>query len=425
MKVKDLFFMLLFLFTSLNLAFPLTASAQTTVGGYPMPSLDDERNTYRAWGWSWTVAKEPKLATDATFSVSNPDVHGNTEGDDLWTYLMMYRRTGLQGYLDRARAWADYFKNRYRTASNGLVKDHDFDYDHLYGWGLVAWYEQTGDAAALAEAENIAAVSETEFSGATPGKVAMGWAMRQRARHLLLATRVAEATKKARWIALRDKFIDLWLRSPDWDPRGMYFSEASTDHALGAGAYAGGARIQSTFQIGVLTEAFAHAYRTTGRTEIRDKMIAMARYVAQYGMDSTYQLTGNTFGIVNGRVWHNYSSGGTATFWDPVYTTSVANTLAYGYKFTGDIALLNRAQVHFNRGTKGVYGSPTIRTAGDKEVHHFVDTVLDSSTENFYLAYNKGELQYTYLLFENGGSPTVQAGPPMAPPQPPTNLTVK
>ena len=36
-----------------------------------------------------------------------------------------------------------------------------------------------------------------------------------------------------------------------------------------------------------------------------------------------------------------------------------------------------------------------------------VDTRFDTSTENFYLYNNKGELQYTYLIFENGGAPTV------------------
>jgi acetyl/propionyl-CoA carboxylase alpha subunit len=34
---------------------------------------------------------------------------------------------------------------------------------------------------------------------------------------------------------------------------------------VGAGTYASGVRVQSAFQIGVLTEALDHVYRTTGR----------------------------------------------------------------------------------------------------------------------------------------------------------------
>ena len=32
-------------------------------------------------------------------------------------------------------------------------------------------------------------------------------------------------------------------------------------------------------------------------------------------------------------------------------------------------------------------------------MHHFVDTIFSSADGYFYLDYNKGELQYTYLLF--------------------------
>jgi hypothetical protein len=89
-----------------------------------------------------------------------------------------------------------------------------------------------------------------------------------------------------------------------------------------------------------------------------------------------------------------------------------------GYKLTGDTALLNRAKVFFNRGTKGEYGTGR-RLAGDNVVHHFIDSTFDSSASNFYLEYNKGELQYTYLIFENGGLPTVDGTPAPAPPPPP------
>jgi len=386
-----------------------------------VPTLEDERRTYRAWGWNWSASAEPKLMGAISYTVSNPDLHGDTEGDDLWSYLMMYRRTNQEGYLKRAQAWARYFKEDYRQCKGKVDYTYcadraNFGLDHLYGWGLVAYYEQFGDVAALAAAEAIAGDVEAIWAGRSNGHSMSFYNLRAGARHLLLVTRVAEATKKQRWITLRDKLIDLWLNSPDWDARGMYFPSAEqTDihYKLGQGAYSAGARVQSPFQIGVLTEAFVQAYRTTGRTQLKDRLVAMARFVDRHGLDPHYQYGGSVFGIVNGNTWHNYSSSGPASFWDPVYTTSLVNLLVFGYKFTGDQQLLIRAKQFFNRGTKGLYGDPEKRVVADDAVHHFVDSRFDASSEDFYLAFNKGELQYTYAIFENGGAPTIEKVTPV------------
>jgi hypothetical protein len=236
------------------------------------------------------------------------------------------------------------------------------------------------------------------------------YSLRHGARHLLLATRVAEVTGNPRWIELRDRLLDLWLQSSDWDARGMYFfGDYSTDSDLGAGAYAAGARIVSPFHVGVLTEAFDQAYRTLDASDnrralLRARLIAMASFVDQYGLDPGCQYTGYRFGIRDGQPYHSYSDGNTASctasFWDTVYTTALVNTLVRGYRHSGDTRYYARAKHFFNRGTKGVYGDPNTRTAPDHGIHHFVDTRFDSSSGFFYLSYNKGELQYTYLLFQ-------------------------
>jgi hypothetical protein len=388
-----------------------------------MPSLDDEKETYRSWGWSWPQEAEPNLPSSSGYSVMDPNIHGDTEGDDLWTYLMMYHRTGQQGYLDRAEAWLRYFKDDYRNCigdgDRSFCNDRDsFGADHLYGWGLLAWYKDSQDADALEEAQQIGAVVDDLYSSTTkspclPKNGCTHWGIRQAGRHLLFTTLLAEATGSSRWIQLRDRILNVVLSSPSWDAaRGMYFvGEEQTDKVMGSGAYASGARILSTFELGILNEAFGQAFRTTGRSDLKDRLVAMARFVDEFGLHPDYQYTGSWFGIVNGQVWHNYSASQPVTFWDPVYTTSLVNTLVRGYKYTGDIRLYERAKEFFNRGTKGIYGSPTERLAGDNVVDHFVDTTFES--ENFYLNYNKGELQYTYLIFENGGSPTVETGPPL------------
>jgi hypothetical protein len=74
-----------------------------------------------------------------------------------------------------------------------------------------------------------------------------------------------------------------------------------------------------------------------------------------------------------------------------------------GYKLTGDSHFYCRAQYFFNRGTKGIYGSSTERETADQEFKHLVDSKFATATGNVYLDYNRGELQYTYMVFENGG----------------------
>ncbi len=93
--------------------------------------------------------------------------------------------------------------------------------------------------------------------------------------------------------------------------------------------------------------------------------------------------------------------------WNPLYTSSLVNLCVMAYKFTGTTAYLTKAQHIFLRGTKGLYPSSTSREAADNVVGHFMDTRFESSTSNYFLYDNKGDLQYTYLLFENGGVPTV------------------
>jgi hypothetical protein len=374
------------------------------VGGYPMPTLEDERNTYRNWGWTWNVNVEPAVVTEpiANYYVTlDPlEVRYDTEADDLWNYVMMYRRTGNTVYLNRAQVWLRYFKDEYR---DDLVSGDNFA--HLYGVGLIAWYEHTCeqgscDDSALAAAEGIGVEVEKYWQSMVPGSFSMGYyGPRKGARNLLFATRLAEVTKKQRWIDLRDKLIELWIQSPDWDARGMYFSgreETDNESGLGSGAYAAGYRILSSFQIGIITEAFNQAYRITGRREFRDRLVDMAKFVDQYGLDPGNLYTGSYFGIApDGSSWHKFEAS--------AYTTSLVNTLVSGYKLTGNRYYYDRAKFFFNRGTKGVYGDPTKRTSPDNVVDHFVDTVF--SSDKFYLSYNKGELQYTYMIFENGGMP--------------------
>lgn len=414
--------------------FALSMSGSGGGGGnqVPIPTVQDEKATYQKWSWTWGANQDSGAITEpvANYQIYDPDIHGDTEGDDLWTYLAMYRRTGNAIYLNRASAWARYFKSDYAQCSGGATYTYCYDRDgygadHFYGWGLIDWYQYTCstnacDADALTAINLLGAQLENLYGPNTPfaclpNGTCTTYGLRQQARHLLFITRLAELDPSTRWITLRDRVLSLLMSaSPEWDAsRGMYFlGEWSTDQEIYPGAWAAGARIQSAFQIGILAEAFYQIYRTTGRGDVKDRIVSMARFVNQYGLDDTYQYTGSRFGIVNGVKWHNYAQYNPVTYWDPVYSTSLVNTLVYGYKLSGDLGLLNQAKNYFNRGTKGIYGSPTARAAGDNQVAHFIDTRFASSYGYIYLDYNKGELQYTYQIFENGGNPIVTVDVP-------------
>ena len=421
-------------------------------GSDAIPTLNDEMQTYQRWGWTWTAGQVPNLTSGycpscyggggptGAFTVSNIDSHGDTEGDDLDTSLAMFLRTGQRGYLERAQAWARYFKDDYRQCiDNGAActsfacgtysrtycyDQNSFTMDHAYGWGLLAWarYLGAGPGAAYTTvaadiAADIKAIYDSQPTFYLAGTLEVGYyTTRGLSRNLLLATRLAEATGLSQWGTLRDRIIQFFLQSPDWNAtHGIYFAgQPQTDTDINAGTYATGIRIVSPFIQAIQAEAFAQAYRTTGNATLRTRLIAQARFVETYGLDATYQYVGHRFGVnINDLTpFHSYSSARyqaqPPTFWDPVYTTSLVNILVRGYKYTGERHFLDSAKLFFNRGTKGVYGSPTARAATDTAVGHFMDSRFDSSSNYFYYKENKGELQYTYLLFENGGEPTLE-----------------
>jgi len=409
-----------------------------TAPTFSMPTVQDERATYTLWKWTWNEATaNPAYNSAPGYAVSNPDIHYDTESDDVWNYLQAYNRrtAGRDGYLQRATAWRNYYVNGFE-GSPEQGTDESFLFDHYYGWGLQQYATQFGDAGAQGEALKICTTLYDWYAAggrSGPGKtwpVAGSFDMahyghRGPARQLHIAAAIADATLDAKAVELRDRLIDLWLQSPDWDNvNGMYWvSEENMGAFLppnGPLNYAAGDRMVSSFHIGQLAEAFFAAWLSPNVTQARkdglkSKIVMMATWMRANGLDPTYRYCSNYLGILgSGGAWWNYSLG-PVTFWDGVYTISIVNLLVMGYKFTGDSTFLTGAasnghypaQYCFNRGTKNIYGSTTNRECADNVAGHFVDTRFDTSTNNQYLYNNKGELQYTYLIFENGGAPTV------------------
>jgi hypothetical protein len=425
---------------------------------FSMPTVQDERNTYTLWGWTLNEpSSNPAYNSAPGYVITSADIHGDTEGDDVWSYLQAYNRrtSGRDGYLQRAQAWRNYFVNNFE-GSPEKANDASFLYDHFYGWGLQQYATQFSDAGAAAEALTICttlhdwwAAGGRNGGGNWPvaGVFDMAhYGHRGPARNLHTAAVIADATSDAKAIALRDRLIDLWLQSPDWQdlPGGMGMYWVSNEQMgfynllppNGPLSFAAGDRAVSSFHIGQLAEAFFAAWLSPGVTSqrkaaLKAKIVAMATWMRANGLDPTARYCSNELGIRgSGGAWWNYSLAGAvtpATFWDGSYTVSIVNLLVMGYKFTGDSTFLvgspqpgggpYSAQYCFNRGTKTQYSTTTLRegpggnpvAAGGNEniAYHFVDTRFDTSTGSQFLYNNKGELQYTYLIFQNGGAPTL------------------
>src|SRR5215475_5883460 len=199
----------------------LDVASRASAGQPGLLTLADEIATYTRWGWTWNPSQQSNQITDPRpppYSVHSPSIHDDTGADDLWTYLMQYQRTGNSIFLTRANAWARYFRDDYRQCVYDVYQDsycYDFSFlrDHMYGYGLVSMYEYTGDVNYLNAAVNLMTDVEAYWATRQDGHFPNdGWpmalySMRQEARHLLLAVRVAEATGDPHWIQWRDKFL--------------------------------------------------------------------------------------------------------------------------------------------------------------------------------------------------------------------------
>jgi len=366
-------------------------------------------------GWTWSASdKTPSFGANPA-PLSHGSITDDSEGDDLWNHYQAYKRTGLNVYLQWAQRWRDYFVNSYYNqwaAGDGQ--------EHTYGQGLVLWGMERGDTAALAAAGQIAARIEAIMAGVGPGTAMSYYGGRMHARHMIVACYYAHANPIARWTNLRDLMITRWLQSPDWQDStgsniaagGHYF--CSPEHHAAypeMGSYGAGFRVNSSFMYALMTEAFWRAYLLTPRTDLRNRLIAMSRFINHYCVNPSHinGMSGSWWGHGNGAYHHARHNGAGHTDpntapGDPSYQTAHVNSLVIGYKLTGDTALLNKAKEQFRKGTQYFDGGGTKQP--DNQVHHYIDT-LDNA--GGYFAYNKGELQYNYLIFENGGVPPLKA----------------
>lgn len=364
-------------------------------------TLADEKAAYTAWGWRWTASQEPSgPPRPASSYVIGPgqDVHGDFEADDVWQNLLMFKRTGLAAYRAMAAQWATYYMTAYETdLDSGGNPDSAYGYDHLFGFGLVDWFDETGDPRALATAIRLGELSLAHYRSSI--------SLRKSGRHLLLVTRLWEKTHDARWRAhmqrIRDELFNptYWpiaSRQPNaYDPVRKIWMIDRAEPGLHVTANA--------VNLAWVNWGLARYYAATGQTDIRvrDQLIAMARFVQKDGLNPVDGQSG---------AYIAYDTGAPVYFPNShVYTTYWIDMLLRGYRLTQDRALLERAKLHWQHGTDAPSG----------RVGRFVNArwLADSA---FYAG--NGELSYCSLLFADGGG-TGGGGGGGTPPPPPPDAT--
>jgi hypothetical protein len=173
-------------------------------------------------------------------------------------------------------------------------------------------------------------------------------------------------------------------------------------------AYNNGARSNATYQYAMHGEFLWRAYLLTGRADVRDRIVKFARFMEYYAHDPAMTAQGGPFcgayfGITpGGGRWHRDNPGAA------LYDASPINILVWGYKLTGDSALLTRARVHLDKCNRWKEGQPQATgeaaQTSSGTVYTFIDTRRNTGGSP-YFTNNKGQLQYVYQVFENGGSP--------------------
>lgn len=393
-------------------------------------SLEDERETYRRLGWKWSAKQEPHYPhqPDYTVNMTRVAIHYDSESDDLWSNVIMYLRSGIRGFLDRSRAWANYYKwemvfrtdgfkyawdgngerpavarpdapieltpydlSYLKEAADGKTDTHTWAGDHLWGWGLLDYYDLTGDMDALQAAIDLG------------GNVEQLWMWRKEyhplygtravARNLLFAVRLYDATDDPRWKKLADHLIEMMLATGYWKENwGTYAYPRQT-----------GGWYMSPHHNAELHTAFARYDERIGNPEVKRRLIRMSEFARDHALHPKWQHSAKSLSLdvpQPGAIQYQDWNDDAEPIMNPYHTFVFVDTLVRGYRLTGDKTFLNRARYFWDRGSKAQFKKPAnYRVVGDGAVGHFANAHFNCcGTHPIFFKMN-GELQFVSLLF--------------------------
>lgn len=437
-------------------------------------TLTDEALTYRKWGWTWPTPTDdrsyppapPRPSHDYDPSWSVLDVPEDLEADDLEAHLIMYARTGLRSFLDRADAWARYASWEFAWRTDGFAyagsdwAEHadtpgyravhrtldlrpspryftalDTAYDtiavrfgkdeslHTWNGGLVDYYYLTGDPDALAAAADIAERSRRYLQWRTPGTEPNGSAdggARFHARSYLNFVRVWEATGGSDWRACADHARELFVRSARYDPRGFFYwttSEMPNDASgMPPGARYPHGRYFAPFIMGAVVQALSRDQLLQPNDTLRTMLSQIAGFALAHGVDATgftgdnivvdADSTGSVRHIPNDVFRNKPPVGSQFRFSFPTSSESFMDALTIGYRMTGNQAFMLAAKAMWNAASKGFPGH---RFATDTQVGRWVNG-MEGSPRDALLYPDNGDLTTVQDFFHDAARMTWPSG---------------
>lgn len=397
-------------------------------------TYQDEKDTYTKWGWTWPTggnvwSQEHNRPRVQTMYVSWSDLSANDpEADELWQNIMMLTRVRIPYYLDRLRSWARFWNWEWSMRSdgyqfngtssnwyygNGIARtpviqptltaaDSDFidhniklakaDVTHNWNGGSIDYYYLTGDKDSLQAAIDMAEQCKMSFIGRTPQNLGVGGTgSRYTLRCLMILTRTWEATNDAQWKTAADSILPLFLQSPTYDSRGFYYSGVCNigDQAL-CDQYPGG-KFLSGFMAGVGVDSLYRYYLATDNLAVKMQLSKIAEFARDNALDPVTGYGGDEY-IIDSPAYGNVVR---IPVNSALSSMNLTNAMVIGYRLSGDTTYLHKAQLAWDRGSKGPVGS---RNATATQVGRFANS-MQGAAANEYMYRDGGDLTYMSLLF--------------------------
>ncbi len=361
-------------------------------------SLADETATYKAQGWkgAGTAKKMPVQKPDPNIYKSWFDAHGTSECDQMRGLMVGYVRTGQRGFLDRAHAWSRYWQTYFLYRSDDWIYGKDGSYKtskwgsgrcctegcHYYASGLFDYGLLTGDIDALEGAFDGAEFANKgwfgPYAGKKPGQSFSSYGSRAFSRMYVVVVRAYDITRNDQWKKTLVHYAKMTLESPARDDRGFVYgrSMSSAGNAKSKSKRSTGVeellakegvtiegknckhpkygtylpKCAGTWPMAMLSWATYQTWESLRGSkdpelqllaeDIMDFSIAQSYWGDRYAFDETQKAV--YYYIMVDYPIPDYVplwKGGGKHKTDSWYTKWWPNTLAQGYKLTGDPAL--------------------------------------------------------------------------------------